>query len=68
MTQQDAKKKLKEHGRVEYRGVNFRETIKRENNWDRYTGKYVAIVEGEQITDTPVSLSVAFQLARPYFK
>jgi hypothetical protein len=40
------------------------------NNWQEYTGKYVVVPEGFDypLNDEAVSMSKAFEIAKPYFK
>lgn len=59
----EAKRSLKKHGKLDYRGVSFRETVKD----GRYTGKYNVIVDGELQNDEPVSLTAAFIIGKWYF-
>lgn len=68
MTIQEAKNKLEKYGTVNYRGVEITETKRMTRNWQSYTGKYVVVVQGEKINDVSVSLTKAFQLAKPYFQ
>jgi hypothetical protein len=68
MTIQEAKNKLKKYGTVNHCGVEITETKKMIGNWQNYTGRYVVVVQGEKINDESVSLTKAFQIAKPYFQ
>lgn len=68
MTETQAKAELKKKGVMRFRGVTISETKEMKGNWQQYTGRYVVFVDGECINDDSVSMTKAFQIARPYFR
>lgn len=63
----EAKQFLKKYGRLQYRGVQFFETIKIVGNSHQQTGKYIVKADGEIITPAAVSLSRAFVVGKKFF-